>query len=411
MCLLASRALAEPPPNIILIMADDFGMDSFRKFPTPELDQMAADGMSFGQAHATPLCTPTRVQIMTGQYNFRNYVRFGYLDPAQTTFAHILKSAGYSTCITGKWQLGGNAYAPYAAGFDEYCLWQLTFDGYHERYHNPRVIINGVITKYTNAEYGPRIYADYALDFIERNKNSPFLLYFPMVLPHRPVVPTPDSPGYREYVMGSDPAPSQEKFFADQVLYMDRIVGEIRRKVEALGIAGNTLILFTGDNGTGKEIHFEYKGRQITGQKGQTNILGTHVPFIASWPGVIAPGAVDDNMLDFSDVLPTLAGIAGIKLPGDFVTDGISFLPRLKGNPESVREWVFCHYDPRHNKSRPLVRFVHDRQWKLYGDGRVYNIASDPLEEFPVDRKALSLKVKARLSEFHSVLGRMERLP
>lgn len=408
----SSSVLAEPSPNIILIMADDFGMDAFRSFRTPELDRMAEDGMSFDQAYSTPLCTPSRVQIMTGQYNFRNYVRFSYLDPGQTTFAHILKSAGYTTCITGKWQLGGNAYAPYAAGFDEYCLWQLTFGGYHERYHNPKVITNGVISKYTNAEYGPRIYTDYALDFIERHKDGPFLLYYPMALPHEPVVPTPDSPGYRKYVMSADPAPSRQKFFADQVLYMDRIVGEIRRKVKALGIADRTLILFTGDNGTGKEIHFEYKGRQISGQKGQTNILGTHVPFIASWSGVIAPASTDYNLLDLTDLLPTLTEIAGVELPPDFITDGISFLPRLKKDPGTLRDWVFCHYDPGHkSRSWPLVRYIHDREWKLYGDGRVFNIASDPLEEFPVARKALSPEVLARLSEFQSVLERMQKLP
>lgn len=186
----------ERPPNIILIMADDLGIHDFKALPTPELDRMAGEGMRFTFAHATPLCTPSRVQLMTGLYTFRNYTQFGELRPGETTFAHLLKGAGYRTCIVGKWQLGGNAYAPYAFGFDDYCLWQLTFGGYHERYHNPRLIRNTRMEAYSEGEFGPRLFVDHLKQFVAENQDRPFLVYYPMTLPHRPNVPTPHSPEY-----------------------------------------------------------------------------------------------------------------------------------------------------------------------------------------------------------------------
>ncbi len=124
---LKSSKSAEKQPNIILIMADDIGFETIgcygsASYQTPRIDKMAQQGMMFQQCYAQPLCTPSRVQIMTGKSNFRNYEGWGYLNQNETTFAHILKSKGYATCIAGKWQLRGDEYAPYKSGFDEYLL-------------------------------------------------------------------------------------------------------------------------------------------------------------------------------------------------------------------------------------------------------------------------------------------------
>lgn len=395
------------PPNIILIMADDLGIRDFQSLPTPALDRMAEEGMSFTFAHATPLCTPSRVQIMTGVYNFRNYTRFGELRPGETTFAHLLKSAGYRTCVVGKWQLGGNAYTPYAFGFDDYCLWQLTVGGYQERYHNPRILRNAVPETYRNGEFGPRLFVDHLKRFVAENQDVPFFVYYPMVLPHRPNVPTPHSPSYAALAAHSfAEAASDPRHFPDQVRYLDALVGEIIEYIDEAGLGERTLILFTTDNGTSDEVEVDMAGRPVPGQKGRTNILGTHVPLLARWSATITPGT-SDRMVDFTDFLPTMAEAAGLPAPLPLQTDGISFFRDLLNQPGPRRDWIFCHYAPGKNDDT-VTRFVHDREWKVYGEGTVYHIAGDPLETAPVDPRALDGPTLGRLDVLRDILQQMK---
>ncbi|MCP4450008.1 MAG: sulfatase-like hydrolase/transferase, partial [Planctomycetes bacterium] len=150
---LCTQGAASTRPNILLIMADDLGYECVganggTSYQTPVLDRLAATGMRFEHCYAQPLCTPSRVKIMTGIYNVRNYVKFGVLDRKQTTFAHLFKKAGYATCIAGKWQLGKEVDAPQHFGFDEFCLWQYFRGntdkaGHDTRYENPHLEING----------------------------------------------------------------------------------------------------------------------------------------------------------------------------------------------------------------------------------------------------------------------------
>ena len=402
-------------PNIILIMADDIGYEAFgsycnTNYKTPRLDKMASEGMQFNQCYAQPLCTPSRVKIMTGKYNFRNYERFGYLNANETTFAHLLKSQGYATCIAGKWQLNGDEFAPYKAGFDEYHLWQLTFTSYNERYKNPRVLENGKMIKYNNGEYGPQLHTEFIIDFMERNKDKPFLAYFPMALTHRPYVPTPDSPDYDEVEIprsgNAHSTISIPKYFKDEVAYVDKIVGEIIDKVHELGIADNTLILFTGDNGTGKGIKSQIGKTTIPGMKGSINKYGTHVPLITYWKGQIKPGQINENVVDFSDFLPTIAETVGIKLLETFVTDGVSFYPQLMGDFSKAREWIFCHFDPKKSKYEKR-RFVQNADWKLYESGEFYNVKNDPYEKEAIAESKLSSEVKLIRNQFQGVLAKM----
>lgn len=189
-------------PNILLLMADDMGYECVNanggsSYQTPHLDKLAETGMRFEHCYSQPLCTPSRVKIMTGMSNVRNYVQFGVLKRDQTTFAHLLKKAGYATCIVGKWQLGKEADSPQHFGFDESCLWQHTRpardEGRDTRYPQPHLEINGEAKDYPAEAYGPAIVSDYLCDFMERHKDQPFLGYYPMILPHNPFVPTPDS--------------------------------------------------------------------------------------------------------------------------------------------------------------------------------------------------------------------------
>src|SRR6476646_5283671 len=206
-------------PNIVLIMADDFGYecvtaDGGQSYKTPHLDRLAAAGVRFENCHVQPLCTPTRVQLMTGRYNVRNYLNFGTLVRAETTFGNLLKKAGYATGICGKWQLGHEKDSPQHFGFDESYLWQHTRRP--PRYANPGLEHNGKELNFTNGEYGPDLVNDFAIDFVKRNKDKPFFLYYPMTLTHDPFQPTPDSPDWDPKAMG-EMVNRDPKHFADMV--------------------------------------------------------------------------------------------------------------------------------------------------------------------------------------------------
>lgn len=388
-------------PNIILIMADDLGYECLgcygsKQYQTPVLDELARTGIRFNHCYSQPVCTPSRVQIMTGRYNNRNYKDFGYLDTNEITFGNILKDAGYATCIAGKWQLNGlekypdweNADRPVHFGFEKYCLWQLTkkrAEG--ERYAAPLIEQNGKILTGLEDRYGPDVFCDYILDFIEDNPDSPFFVYYPMVLTHCPCWPTPDCPEW------ADPEKrkpghgywGEKQYFEKMVNYMDKIVGRIIKKLDTLGIRENTVVIFTGDNGTDRFVESRLGDRVIKGGKSLTTDAGTHVPLIINRPRTTPAGAVYDDLVDFSDFLPTFADISGAALPHDRVIDGRSFLPRIRGEKGMPRDWIFCHYWERGRDKSKTKEFVRDRRWKLYDDGRIFDLPADPLEMSPLN--------------------------
>jgi arylsulfatase A-like enzyme len=428
MLLLGCTGAAEGPagarptsrPNIILIMADDLGFETLgtyggESYDTPHLDQMAENGMRFEHCYSTPLCTPSRVQLMTGQYNHRNYVGFGMLRPGETTFAHLVRDAGYAVGITGKWQLYGNpaqremfapavGSLPTEAGFDDYSLWQVDEGPWEARYKNPRITLTGLEPKVFEDEYGPDRYTAFALDFMARHRDEPFFLYYPMCLTHDPFQPTPDDDAYGDLdpvVRLNDPV-----WFAGYVSYMDRLVGRIIEKVGDLGLSDKTLILFTADNGTDTKVTSRWRGRTVHGMKGHPVEYGTHVPLLARWPGTIPAGSRDSGLVDFTDFLPTLVEVAGAQVPDDLELDGQSFLHRLLGRPGPQREWVFCHYAPRWGKWGN-ARYVHDTEWKLHEDGRIYHIETDPLEEDARPEEELPPEVREKIRSFRAVLARL----
>ncbi|MEM9280530.1 MAG: sulfatase-like hydrolase/transferase [Verrucomicrobiota bacterium] len=382
----------EKRPNILLIMADDMGYECVRanggeEYDTPRLDELAATGMRFEHCHSQPICTPSRVQIMTGIYNNRNYVRFGVLDPEAKTFGHLFQQAGYKTVIAGKWQLEGGFEGPTNFGFDEYCLWQLTRRP--PRFPNPGFEINGEEVNYTEGEYGPDVASDYLIDFMERNKDEELFIYYPMIPPHYPFQPTPDSEEW-------DPTESREypksewrdEWFADMVTYTDKVVGKLVDKLKELGLRENTLIIFTGDNGTYAGMETDFKGGTYIGGKGKTIDSGTHVPLIVNWPGQTPEGKVSQSLVDFSDMLPTIADVAGIKVPEKWRVDGVSFASEIQGGDPSPREWIYCWYsrDGIRDKAKEHVR---NQQFKIYGNGKIYHVVDDFEEKNPIKKSEL----------------------
>lgn len=420
-CLFKAYGKHEPLqdlPNIVLLMADDLGYECVgangcTEYQTPNLDRLAKSGIRFEHCYSQPLCTPSRVKLMTGQSNARNYVNFEYLRPGEKTFGHLLKKAGYATCIAGKWQLNGvqhkypgnqDVTRPNQFGFDEFCLWQLNKPKKEgERYADPLLNQNGKELERNSDAYGPQVIADFLKDFIDRKSNQPFFIYYPMVLPHDPFVPTPDSP---EWADPSQRYRNDTIFFDDMVAYVDKIVGQLERKLREKGIWENTLFIFTGDNGTNRSVVTATTSGNVNGGKGLSINTGNHVPLIVSWPQKIKKGRVYSGLVDFSDFLPTLAEIAGIN-PSEYFTDGVSFLPVLNGNRHRTgKEEIFIHYSPRwsnlgHN------RWVLNDTYKLYRDGRFFNVRKDLLERNVLPE--LSKKEQKIKESFNAILSRKEK--
>ena len=397
-------------PNLILILADDLGYETLgcnggTSYKTPNLDRLAATGARFTRAYVQPLCTPTRVQLMTGKSNIRNYIQFGLLDSREVTFANLLKDAGYATCITGKWQLGQSPDLPRSAGFDEHCLWQHLRRP--PRYANPGLEINGERKDFDRGEYGPDLVNDYALDFIARKKDFPFFLYYPMMLTHAPYQPTPDSTDWDPKAIG-EAVNIKPGHFGDMVAYMDKLIGKLVAKLAELGLHDNTLILFVGDNGTAKGTRSQMGDSVVQGGKGTTTEAGMHVPLVAYGPKMVAAGTVCPDLVDSTDFLPTLLDAAGVKPPSELKLDGRSFLPQLCGEKGDPRKWIYSWYSPRQlpNASMAIREFAFDHRYKLYRNGDFYDLVEDPQEEHPLRVALLEGPAAAAAKRLQATLDR-----
>ncbi|WP_440874267.1 sulfatase-like hydrolase/transferase [Thalassotalea sp. PLHSN55] len=413
---LSLPVFAQQKPNIVLIMTDDVSWEAFESYGsteylTPNLSQLAAKGVQFQHAYSTPICTTSRVMLMTGKQNFRNYTHFGYLNPDEKTFGNLMQNAGYKTAIAGKWQLNGitsgDTFAdrydekrPHKAGFDEYALWQLVVDKVSpkgnnikeatERFWSPVLEIN---SKITTAEdnaglYGPDIMSEFLLNFIDKYQNEPFFIYYPMVLVHAPFVPTPDTIGNGDRSQAankiSKDRAENKKNFQAMVAYTDKIVGKIVQKLEDINQLNNTLILFTSDNGTSSGITSTWQGQKIRGGKGRMLDMGTHVPLIAYWQGKTAKGVKNNDLIDFTDFYPTIAEAAGITLGNSDPKDGRSFLPQLFGKKGNPRKTLYSHYQPYKGTNKKVTKggiFARTQDYKLYSSGKLVNVSNDLIEK------------------------------
>lgn len=414
--------MADNQPNIILIMSDDLGYEVIganggTSYATPRLDRMAEEGMRFTEAHVMPLCTPSRLALMTGKYNFRNYIGFGLIKPDEVTFGHLFSDAGYNTCIAGKWQL--YSYNPpdespemrnkgqqiEDAGFDEFSVWHAHHTEHKgSRYKNPIIYENGKYRDDTEGKYGEDVFCDYIIDYIGRKKNDdkPFFAYWPMAATHKPHEPTPDSPEWDDF----DPPSNQTlggktwaeiedgswdddpRFYKDMVEYHDKVIGRLLDYLDEQGLSENTLVIYLGDNGTPDDVcSMVFEHNEICGGKGKTNDRGTHVPLICRQPGTIPAGSVNRDMVEATDYLPTMMEAAGLEFPDDYFIDGKSFYPQLTGQKGNPREWIFFHFEPMNARSSVAarrIRFVRDDHWKLYETGEMHNMWTDLDEVRPI---------------------------
>src|SRR5918993_5828181 len=310
-------------PNIILIVADDLGYETIganggSSYRTPAIDRMAANGMRFENTYAHPLCTPSRVALMTGQYNFRNYTSFGELRLGEKTFGNMLRDAGYKTAIVGKWQLSERDFqAPFHFGFEEYLLWHFgtRVNGVQvpgsqgSRYWDPVFFHNGKLLPDTKGKFGPDVMADFVADYIDRHRAEPFFLYYPLVLPHDPWI---EPPGYtprsdfsgelrayygpRANTVEAREKEERQRRFGAMIEYMDKLVGRVTAQLDALNLSENTLVLFTSDNGSYSGLRSTIDGREIHGDKGRATNAGTHVPLIAQWKRRIPAAKVNQDL-------------------------------------------------------------------------------------------------------------------
>ncbi|WP_404309217.1 sulfatase-like hydrolase/transferase [Neorhodopirellula lusitana] len=419
-------------PNIVLILADDVGIEGLEcyggtSYATPRLNELAAAGIRFTQAYSQPLCTPTRVELLTGMDNHRNWKSFGILDPNATTFAHKFKRIGYATAIFGKWQLRSydppdypgaaerrdGGMHPKDAGFDEYALYHAGHtEAKGSRYANPTMLEGvagdeGELRTYRGG-YGEDVWVGKTIDFLDRHRAEPSMVYYPMALPHWPMVPTPNSDDWDPTV---DPQPVSVDYAADMIEYMDTAVGNLVDGLTSKGLIENTLILFYSDNGTHVDVASQMAdGRMIQGGKASPMQTGVHVPLIAYWPGKIAPG-ISDRIVDASDFFPTLLEIAGERGTDAASTDGISFARVLFPADDSLsdprRESAFFWYDPRPGWDKERFDrhvFAINHHFKRFRDGRLFRLTDRPLEEILVSPENMTAEELAASTELAKVI-------
>lgn len=394
----AAISQAADRPNIVFILADDVGREVLgcyggTSYRTPHLDRLAAEGAKLTHCYSMPVCHPTRVTLLTGRYpRHLGSPKWGSFPTADETktFAHAVRNAGYATAIAGKWQIctmRNDLDHPARLGFDEWSVF-----GWHEgpRFHEPMIYQNGKLRNDTEGKYGPDLYVEFLLDFMKRKRDQPVLAFYSMALCH----------DVTDDIGKVVPYGSRGRYdnFKEMAEMMDTKVGQLLEGIDELGLRDNTLILFTTDNGTagkskltavddsGKKFVYEnvvskLHGEDIPGGKGQLTDWGTRVPTIAAWRGVIKPGQTWDDLVDFSDILPTFVEIAGGTLPGGVQLDGASFADRLLGKGKGHREWAYAEGKGKF--------FAKTRNWKLYNDGRIFHTEADPFEKNPVAADAV----------------------
>jgi len=396
-CLISSAA---PKPNIVFILADDLGFaelgcNGSDRYKTPHIDALANSGVRFTRFYTAPLCGPSRALILTGRYAFRTgavtqdacktITRKG--DKAEVMIPTVLKQAGYATAMIGKWGQLSPSGDPAEWGFDH----DFHFKG-SGMYWNSKVakpmseggkvrgdpdayVVDGKTIAVKDDEYIPDLLHKDAVSWIEARKGSPFFLYYSMSHVHGEILPTPDSAPSPK---GEGESAMRKRHYADNIAYMDKLVGKLVAELDRLKLRDNTLIVFMGDNGSAKSNAPEATigGKRIEGEKGSMKEGGGLVPFFAAWPGVTPSGKVNANVADASDLLPAFAEIAGAPLPSGRVIDGRSLVSQFKGDAQSPRTWAFCQLSNNY--------YVREAGWKLDQSGALYDMKDAPFKEVAV---------------------------
>ena len=414
---LSSLFGASAKPNIVYILADDLGFaelgcNGSDRYKTPNIDALANSGVRFTRFYTVPLCGPSRALILTGRYGFRSgavtqdacktIIRTG--EKAEVMIPTVLKKAGYASALIGKWGQLTPSGDPSDWGFDH----ELYYKG-SGMYWNSKVakpmseggevrgdpdtyVLDGKTVSVKDDEYIPDLLHKDATAWMEAQKGRPFFLYYSLSQVHGEILPTPDSA----------PAPKGEsnnqraqRLLADNIAYMDKLVGKLVAELDRLKLRDNTVIVFMGDNGSTKSaaVDATIGGRRIEGEKGSMKEGGGLVPFFATWPGVMASGKVNANVADASDLLPTFAEIAGAPLPTGRVIDGRSLVSQFKGDTKSPRTWAFCQLSNNF--------YVREVGWKLDQSGTLYDMKDAPFKEVAVaadTKDEAAVAARARLS-------------
>ena len=416
-------------PNIIVMMCDDVGPECFTPYgvgkwvdkndnsnkvayETPNVAQLASDGIRFKYAFNGSICTPSRVKIMTGRHGFRNYTKFKEMNANEQTIGHIARAAGYKTMIAGKWQLSNDTDKNYdfatESGFENFVLHN--FNGVSgNRYANPTLWTNdtrlttitpgqywdqvdnslswklnttdGTESGGTVRNYGPDITSDYIVDFIDEHagNNDPFFVYYPCILPHNPFDSTPDSVGGE--------GQSGNEYHVDMIKYIDKIVGKLMTALSDNGVEDNTLFIFTSDNGTNTSILSELDGETYVGGKGSMQNNGSWAPFIVKWPNEITGGQVSEETIGLDDVLPTVveamgssASLPTVKRDGFSSTnfDGQSLIDYMSGATSTTRGYTFVQYNPGSGSNGNRGRYIRHKEYKYYDGRRNLTQDTDP---------------------------------
>ncbi len=410
--LFAQEAKKQAKPNIIFILADDLGFEALGTYgaksykdlgqaKTPNLDRLAAKGVKFTRCFATPVCSPARAEFFTGKYNFkvgfpdiagRNGSAESLDSKVNPTIAQHLKKVGYTTAVCGKWHIGPpdnknlipsaskpeTEYPhPQECGFDR----QSIFSGGHlNDYGQPKA-----------ETYTPAIIHNWALAFLKEpaRKEAPFFLYYASPIPHVPHMPTPLNP---------NGIPDDKSNFPFLIEFLDGQIGEIMQTLESNGLAENTILMFSADNGTASVIRTQMAdGNEIKGGKASMKDVGSQVPLLAMWPGKITKGSICSDLIDFSDLMPTLLKLAGAPIPQGI--DGVSFAEQLLGRKGNPRTWIHVHFDNQY--------FVRSVDYKLREDHQLYSMKQAPYNEIHILPENDNSQSKAARKDLQIVMNQL----
>lgn len=443
----AGSATAAERPNIIFILADDLGYGDLgsygqRVIQTPRLDRMAAEGVRFTQFYAgATVCAPSRSVLMTGQHMGHTHVRGNAPGPDMTaqslrdedlTVAEVLKSAGYSTALFGKWGLGEVALEghPLRQGFDEFFgyLNQVHAHNYYpdflwrnlERYplRNKVESVDRVYGGFAGGwaternEYSHDVIMREALKWMESRAGSPFFLYLALTIPHannEGTRATGDGAEVPEYgVYEREDWPNPDKGQAAMITRMDRDVGVLLDRLGELGIDDETLVMFSSDNGPHNESNHDllkfHPSGTLRGIKRDLYDGGIRVPFLARWPGTVQPGRVSDHIGYFGDLMATAAELAGAEAPAN--TDSVSFAPTLTGGKQAAHEFLYWEfYEGGSSQAVRLRKWKGVRKPMLTGRIELYDVSRDPSEKYDIARNHQDV-----VKEIEAIMGR-EHVP
>ena len=394
-------------PNILFVLLDNIGKDWFRCYGsqenvTPNIDRLAQTGVKFRSFYVTPVCSTTRVALLTGRYPFSTgwhthhdpaIYGGGYFDwNRETSIARVLQDSGYRTFISGKWQINDlfdpdqkNALEKH--GFDEHCIFpegKKEHPAHKKRYWDPYVIENG--TKIDTAgQYGPEIFTAKLIDFMSKmakQDDQPFFAYYSAILTHIPVGSTPDN---------RDSKLSSREQFSGMARYADELIGRMVKALDDLNLREDTIVVIATDNGTDNGAYhgYEHLGGRVSGREVKVGSTmrpkddgyypltewGVNTPLILNCPKRIPGGVESDLLVDMTDIFPTLTDFANAQLPNDLKLDGFSLAPHLLRQPVNKpwRNWSFTQYHQ--------IRVIRDQRFKLFSNGPFFDLSEDPMEK------------------------------